>query len=100
MSHISRQLFDLTLEVLNNALQELNDLQEKKKGSAEIEAQTQWVYFCRHLAISPNDIMMGSEVTLLFDNFHRVLKSAKDDCKMGMLASLKSLVDNLNFASV
>ena len=43
---------------------------------------------------------MGSEVTLLFDNFHRVLKNAKDDCKLGMLASLKSLMDNLNFAPI
>jgi len=45
-------------------------------------------------------MMMGSEVTLLFDNFLRVLKNAKDECKFGIMASLKSLMDNLNFASV
>jgi len=53
MSYISRPLFDLTLDVMNKALQELNQLLEKKKDSAEIKQLTKWIYFCRHLAISP-----------------------------------------------
>ena len=95
---MDRKKFELTLKILNNALRELSEVNEDNKKSGEKIQLTELIYFCRHLCISPRDLQTGSDVTVLLQNFQLVLTNSKDDIKVGILATLKSLMDTLNFA--
>jgi len=63
------------------------------------EVFIQEIYFARYLAITPENVNMADKVLGLLEKFIQMLSSehCSDDFKLGLLATLKYLVENLCF---
>ena len=95
LSTFSPQHFDLCLKFLQRALQ--NDHRAVSKEAKEVFIQE--IYFGRYLIITPESVNMADKVLGLLEKFIQMLGSdtCNDDFKLGLLATLKYLLENLCF---
>ena len=68
-------------------------------SNAEKEIFIQEIYFGRYLVITPENVNMADKVLGLLEKFIQMLGSdhCSDDFKLGLLAALKYLLENLCF---
>lgn len=95
LSILGRSHFDYCAKFLESAL--MNDHKKTKKDDLDIFVQE--IYFCRYLVIAPIDMKMADRVLSLLEKFLQLLQSeaTNDEFKLGLLASLKYMVENLCF---
>jgi hypothetical protein len=98
LSTLSRNHFDQCLKFLQLALQ--ND--HRKCSKDETDTFIKEIYFCRYLVIAPTDIKMADKVLSLLEKFLQLLTTdnTNEDFKLGLLASLKYVVENLCFYQI